>query len=112
MKLILNLIIKVLAVWITIALLPGVHVNSWETIVAVAIAFALINITIKPLIKLVTFPVTLFTLGLFSLIINAILVMLVSFIIKGFVVDNFLWAIAFGIVMSIINPILQRIFKH
>ena len=80
---------------------------------ALAAAFILgvINITIKPLLILLTLPVTILTLGLFTFVINALMIMLSAQFVPGFGVDSFWWALLFSIILSIINYFLYQIFE-
>lgn len=109
MKFILNFIASVVAVIFSTYLLPGVTIDSFTTAVVVAVVLGLVNTFIRPLIVLLTLPITVFTLGLFRLVINAGLVMLVSWLISGFTVDGFVTALLFSIVLSIVNGLLDKL---
>jgi putative membrane protein len=88
-------------------LLPGVSVqNSWKAVLA-ALALAFVNALIRPLLVLLTLPVTLLTLGLFLFVINAFMVILVSKWVPGFSVDGFGWALVFSFLLAILNSWLQ-----
>jgi putative membrane protein len=86
-------------------LLSGVTVINWWAGFLLAAVIILINITIKPIMVLITLPVTLFTLGLFLLVINAFVVLLAAEIVPGFSVDGFWWALGFAICLSFINGV-------
>ena len=86
-------------------LLPGVHIDNWMTGFILAAVIILINLTLKPLLIILTFPITLITFGLFLLVINALMILLADRVIDGFRVDGFWWAILFAVVLSIINSI-------
>lgn len=104
-----SVLVKILlggiAVLIAEFLLPGVHIDSFITGFLLAAVIILINLTIKPILILLTFPITLLTLGLFLLVINAAMLLLASKIIPGFDLDGFWWAVLFAIVLSIINSL-------
>jgi putative membrane protein len=68
----------------------------------VAIALAIINTFIRPVLVFLTIPVTIVTLGFFLLVINALIIMLIGRIIPGFTVDGFWWALLFSVILSII----------
>jgi putative membrane protein len=88
-------------------LLPGVAVaSSWKAVVA-AVVLSLINSFIKPILVLLTLPVTIVTLGLFLFVVNALMVLLAANWIEGFRVDGFWWALLFSFLLSIINSWLQ-----
>ncbi len=105
----LNFVVKILlggiAVLIAEFLLEGIHIDSFITGFILAAVIILINITLKPILIILTLPITLLTLGLFLLVINALMIMLADKIIPGFEVDGFWWAILFAIVLSIINSL-------
>ncbi|MBN7816590.1 phage holin family protein [Algoriphagus pacificus] len=86
-------------------LIPGVHVDNFMTGFLLAAVIILINLTIKPILIVLTLPITLITLGLFLLVINAAMLLLAAKIIPGFEVDGFWWAVLFAIVLSIINSL-------
>lgn len=112
MGLIVQLLINTLAVMITGFLLQaGVQIDSFMTALVVAIVLGVINTFIKPIISILTLPITFLTLGLFSLIINGLFIMIVSGIVEGFDVTNFLWAILFSIVLSLVNAVLSSFSK-
>lgn len=104
------LLINSLVIFIAAYLLRGVEVKSFLTAVGVAILLAIINTFIKPLIVLLTLPLTILTLGLFILVINAWILMLVDRLLEGFKVDGFLWAVIYSILISILNGVLLRVF--
>lgn len=112
MGLLIQLILNTLAVMITGFLLQaGVQIDSFLTALVVAVVLGVINTFIKPIITILTLPITFLTLGLFSLIINGLFIMIVSGIVEGFEVTNFLWAILFSIVLSLVNAVLSSFSK-
>lgn len=86
-------------------LLPGVRIDDFLTGFLLAAVIILINLTLKPILILLTLPLTLVTFGLFLLVINALMILLADRFIDGFSVDGFWWAILFAIVLSIINSL-------
>jgi putative membrane protein len=76
---------------------------------AVAIVLGLINTFVRPILIFVTFPLTIITLGLFILVINTLLILLAAAIVPGFAVDGFFWALLFGIVLWLVNSVLQAV---
>jgi putative membrane protein len=102
MKIILRLLIYTGAVLLTAWLLPGVAVDKITTALMVAIALAIINTFVRPVLIFLTIPVTIVTLGFFLLVINALIIMLISKIVPGFHVDGFWWALLFSVILSII----------
>ncbi|MFA6512011.1 MAG: phage holin family protein [Patescibacteria group bacterium] len=103
---IISFLFSAIAVFVTAYLLPGVTVGGWVDVLIVALVLGMINISIKPILHLLTFPITILTLGLFALVINALLIMLADWAVKGFSVDNFWWALLFSVVLTIVNGFL------
>lgn len=110
MNLIIKLFISTIVVFVLSYFLPGVHVTSITGALMVALVLGLLNTFLKPVLILLTIPVTLFTLGLFLLVINATIILICDYFIAEFYVDGFLNALLFGILMSIIQSILNKIF--
>ncbi len=99
-----------IAVFITSKLLGGVEIKNFWAAIMVAGLLALVNIFIKPIVVLISLPVTILTLGLFGFVINALMIMLVDALLKDFEVKSFWWALLFGIVMSPISYVLFKLF--
>jgi putative membrane protein len=109
MKLIIaRILISAVSVLLLDYLLPGIKVADNMSAIWVALLLAILNSTVKPLLVLLTLPVTIFTLGLFLFVINAGIVMLASHWIKGFTVEGFWWALLFSFLLSIVNSIFQN----
>ncbi|HJS53292.1 MAG TPA: phage holin family protein [Chitinophagaceae bacterium] len=89
-------------------LLKGIHVTDFWTALVFAIVLAILNMFIRPLLVLLTFPVTFITLGLFLFVINALVVLLASKIVDGFSIDNFWWALLFSIILSILTSAIDK----
>ena len=112
MKLLISWILNAAAILLTAYLLQGVHVADFTTALIVALVLGIINVTIKPLLFLLTLPITILTLGLFTFVINALMILLTSNLVPGFSVDNFGWALLFSIVMTVLNSILHQLIKE
>ena len=111
MNALVKLLINTVAVLIAAYLLPGVTVTGFWAALVVAVVLGIINIFIKPILFVLTLPLTVATFGIFSLILNALLIMLASAITPGFVVQNFWWALLFSILLSLVNGFLQAFAK-
>jgi putative membrane protein len=103
-------LLSALAISVTAYVLRGVHVDDFYAALAAAFILGIINVTIKPLLTLLTLPITVLTLGLFTFVINALMIMLSAQLVPGFSVDSFWWALIFSLVLSIINYFLYQIF--
>ncbi len=113
-RVVVSIIVNGLAIGLTAALLPGIHIQPY-TLGAVALlglVFGIINAIIRPVVNLLSLPITILSLGLWQLVINALLLYLGSLFVPNLRIDNFLWALLGGIVMGIIGAILEAIFKR
>ncbi|KIX20901.1 membrane protein [Flavobacterium sp. 316] len=110
MNLIVRLLITTILVVIIGNFLPGIEVTNYKTAIAVAIVLGLLNVFLKPLLVLLTIPVTIITLGLFLLVINACIILIGDYFIDGFHVAGFWSAFLFSIILSIGQSILNSIF--
>jgi len=109
MELLLVWILNALALLIVAYLLPGIQVASFGAALIAALVLGLANTFIKPLLVLLTLPITLVTLGLFLIVINALLFWFVGSILKGFQVQGFWWALGGAIVYSLVAGLLTRL---
>ncbi len=112
MSFILKWVLSAVAVLIAAYLLPGVAVESFWSALVVAVILALMNATLKPLLVILTIPITVITLGLFLLVINAIIILLIDAIIGGFQVNGFWWALAFSLIISILGALFDDIAER
>lgn len=110
MRVLIQWLVSALAIGITAYLLPGVRVAGILPALVTALVLGLVNIFIRPLLILLTLPLNVLTLGLFTLIINALLVLLVAAVVPGFSVRGFLWALLFGLVLAVVNFLLNIVF--
>ncbi len=111
MKLFMNWLVSALAIIITAYLLKGVSVaNFWVALVLVVV-LGIINAFIKPVLLILTLPINIITLGLFTFVLNALLVMFATVIVPGFAVASFWWALAFSLVLSLVNLVFGRLAK-
>jgi len=108
MRLLLNWILSALAVWIVAHVMPGMHVSGPMAALIAALVIGFINATIGAVLKILTFPLTLLTLGIFWLIINALMLELASALLApGFEVRGFQAAFFGAILLSLVNMFLK-----
>lgn len=109
MRILLKWIIMAAAVIIAAYFIPGVRVASFWSALWVALFLGIVNLVLRPFLILITLPINILTLGLFTFVINAALILLASHVIRGFEVAGFWWALVYGIVLSIVNYLLNLI---
>jgi putative membrane protein len=97
-----------LAVLLTAYILPGVHVEHYGYALLAAIIISIANIILKPILIVLTIPITIITLGLFLLVINALIILLAESLVPGFSVDGFWWALLFSLILSIFNSMFSE----
>jgi putative membrane protein len=112
MKFIVRLVITAVALWVAVYVVPGItHVGDSVRLLGVALVFGVVNATIRPVLKMLTCPLVLLTLGLFIFVLNALMLWLTGAISQqlnlGFSVDGFMPALLGGIVVGIVSTILN-----
>lgn len=106
MKTILRVLLTAVAVVLLSKILPGVAVEGYVSAIIVAVVIALLRFIVKPVLVVLTIPITIITLGLFLLVINAIIILLADYFITDFVVKGFWWAFLFSLLLSFLQSIL------
>lgn len=101
MNTIIKILIAGLIVYFIAWFLPGISVDSYMSAIWVALLISVINITIKPLLELITFPLTILTLGISLLIINTLLVLFIDNMVDGFHISSFFWGMIFAVLCSL-----------
>ncbi|MBB6082104.1 putative membrane protein [Castellaniella defragrans] len=99
-------ILNAVALLVVAYILPGITVASFGSALIAALVLGLLNAVVKPLLILLTLPLTIVTLGLFLLVLNALVFWFAGSILKGFQVDGFWWAVIGAIVYSIVSTAL------
>ncbi len=102
------ILINMFALFIVSGIFNGIEISSWQALIVSAIILSLINIYLKPIIKIIMLPVNFFTLGLFTLFINAFLLNIVEYLVKGFYIKDFATAFFGALMLSIIYLIVER----
>jgi putative membrane protein len=108
MNFLIKVIITAVAVFVADYFMDSVQLSpDLKTTIIVALVLAVLNSFVKPILVVLTIPITIITLGLFLLIINAIIVKLADYFITGFSVDGWISAILFSLIVSIVSYILN-----
>lgn len=112
MKTLLRILLTALAVLAIAYLLDGVAVDSYVAALLVALVLGLLRLIVKPILVILTLPVTIITLGLFLFVINALMVLLASEIVPGFSVSGFWIALLFSLLLSLFQSVLFSFLKE
>ncbi|PIP87087.1 hypothetical protein COW81_02250 [Candidatus Campbellbacteria bacterium CG22_combo_CG10-13_8_21_14_all_36_13] len=111
MKILSKLLVTALALLVVTELIPGFFVESFYIAVIVALIFGVINITIKPIITILTLPIHLLTLGLFSFVINALMLWFISSFVTGFAIESFTIALIGALVLAVLSFIGNKLIE-
>ena len=109
MYLLLRWLLNTLALFVVVQIVPGFHADSWVTLAIAALILGLLNALVKPILFLLTLPLTIVTLGLFLIVLNAIILEMTAWLVPGFRIDSFGWACVGAIVLGLISLITHRI---
>lgn len=113
MKFIVRLLVTaVVAYGLSIILKPHIVIDSFSTALIFVIVLGILNAIIKPVLILLTLPITILTLGIFLLIINVLMVILADKFVSGIHIHGFLWAFIFGILLSFISSAISGLQKN
>ncbi len=103
------LLLNSLAVLLASYFVPGVVVTGFTSAVLVSLVLGVLNVFVKPILVFITLPINILTLGLFTLVINTFLIMIVSSVVPGFAVSDFLHALLFSLVLSIVLTLIHSL---
>ena len=109
MGFLIKVLVTAVAAYVAAYLLSGVDIKDVQTTVIVAFVLALLNTFVKPILVILTIPVTILTLGLFLLIINALMVKWASILVEGFRVDGWFSALLFSLIVSFVSYVINKI---
>ena len=109
MNLIIRLLLTAVAVIVLSKILPGVQVVDFTSAIIIAVVLAILNAVLKPILVILTFPITVVTLGLFLLAINAGIIMLADYLLDGFTVSGFWIALLFSLLLSLMQSVLYSL---
>src|SRR6478672_6007717 len=112
MGFIIKVLITAVAVYLAAYLLPGVNITDVKTTIIVALVLALLNTFIKPILVILTIPITLITLGLFLLVINALMVKWAADLVKGFTVHGWWPALLVSLIVTGVSYILGSLAER
>jgi putative membrane protein len=110
MNFLLRILITAVVAFALSSVLRGIHIDSFWTAIVFSLVLALLNFFLKPILIILTLPITILTLGLFLFIINALIVYVTSEfrLVNGFRVDGFGWALLFSLLLSLLTSLLYK----
>jgi putative membrane protein len=111
MSLLIRWILNTLALFLVVTIVPGFTYRDWLSLAIAAAVLGLLNAIVRPILFVLTLPITVITLGLFLLVLNAIMLELTAWLVPGFGIEGFGWAIVGALVLSIVSMVTGRIGK-
>jgi len=109
MHLIFRWVLNTLALFIVVTLVPGFYYRSVVSLALAALVLGLLNAVVRPILFVLTLPLTIVTLGLFLLVLNAIMLELTAMLVPGFRIENFWWAVVGAVVLTVVSLVTNRI---
>ena len=109
---ILRALIAAAGLWLASYLVPGIHFRDWKILLIAAVVLGLVNAFIRPVVTVLTLPVTLVTLGLFLLVVNAAMIGLTAYVLHGFTVAGFWPAIFAAVVTGVVSWIGHGVLRE
>ncbi len=111
MNFIIRLLITAAVAYGLSMVLSGVHIPDFTDAIILAIVLALLNTFIKPILLVLTLPITIVTLGLFLFVINALIILLADKLMDGLSIDGFWWALIFSLILSVVSSVVQSLLS-
>lgn len=112
MRILLNWLVSAIALWLVSQIVPGFHVSGLGSALVAVVVIGLVNATLGLLLKVLTFPLTIVTLGVFWWIINALMLWVASSFVPGFVITSFGAAFVGAIVLALVNMLFQWLLSR
>ena len=109
MKILIHIVVTAFALLLAAHFVPGIVVSSFYTALVAAVILGILNVLVKPVLFVLTFPITLLTFGLFSFVLNAVLFWFAASILDGFAVSGFIPALIGSIVVSVISTVAHTV---
>ncbi len=111
-KILRNIIVETVSLWVIDMLFTGIAFTSMSAMITTAVILALLNSTVRPVLKIMTVPVSILTLGFFSLIVNAVVLVLAFSLSEGAYIDSFFTAFIASIILAFVNGAVEGLFKE
>jgi putative membrane protein len=102
-------LVVAVALWCAAYVVPGVHLSGWLSLAIGALVLGLVNAAVRPILLILTLPITILTLGLFYFVVNGLAFGLAAALVPGFSVDSLWYAILGSIVVSIVSWLIGLI---
>ena len=107
-----KVVIAAVALWLAAVIVPGIDYDGWLNLLLAGLLLGLVNAFVRPVVTILTLPVTILTLGLFLLVVNAAMIGLVGLLLPGFHVDGFWPAVFAAIVTGVVSWVGQALIRE
>jgi putative membrane protein len=111
-RLIVHLLVSALLLWLVSQFVNGIYIHSFGSAIFAALVLGVVNFLVRPILVLITLPITILTLGLFLIVINALMLMLTSSLVPGFHVAGFGAAIIAGLLLGLFNLVASALLHR
>ncbi len=108
MGFLLRIVITAVVAFALSSVLPGIHIDTFWTAIVLSLVLAVLNFLLKPILVILTLPITIVTFGFFLFVINALIVWFAGKLVGGFYVDSFMWALLFSLLLSLLTSLLYK----
>ena len=105
------LITAAVAYGLSLVLSPHIQIDSYTTALIFSLVLAFLNSILKPILIILTLPITILTLGIFLLVLNVLMVLLADHLVEGIHIEGFLWAFIFGLLLSVLSSAFSNTEK-
>lgn len=110
MHFLVNLLASALSVFLVGRFLPGVQIGSFLTAIIVAVLIGILNATVGLVLKIITLPLNILTLGLMWFLVNVLMIRLTDYLMDDFNISGFLITVVFAILLALVSALLQKVF--
>ncbi len=108
MKLLIRWVLNTLALFAVAYVLPGFHYEGWIAVAIAAAVLGILNALVRPILYVLTLPLTVLTLGLFLFVLNAVMLKLTAAIVPDFSIDGWLWAIIGAVLLAAVSTVTNH----
>lgn len=112
MKYIVSLLITSIIIFLLGSILPNASISDYFSAILVAFVLSILNVLVKPILTIISIPITIITLGLFMFVINAIIILLADELVAGFKVNGFFGALLFSLCLSLVQSVAFNLMEN
>ena len=111
MKYAISLLITAIIIFVLANVLPSAHIDNYFSAILVAFVLSILDVLVKPVLQIISIPITIITLGLFLFVINACIILLADELVGGFKVNGFVGALLFSLCLSLVQSVVFNLME-